>query len=147
MGLDTTHDCWHGAYSIFHQWRQEIARAAGLPPLRLMEGFFVRGDHMDPLREWGERCPNLAESFYRSLPISWITLRPDPLFILLNHSDSDGEIDADDCGPIADRLEELLPDLPEGDNCGHIGNWKDKTQSFIDGLRAASAAGEPVEFH
>lgn len=30
MGLDTTHDCWHGAYSAFHRFRHGIARAIGL---------------------------------------------------------------------------------------------------------------------
>lgn len=23
MGLDTSHDCWHGAYSAFTRWRQQ----------------------------------------------------------------------------------------------------------------------------
>ncbi len=29
MGLDTSHDCWHGAYSAFGRWRRAIAEAAG----------------------------------------------------------------------------------------------------------------------
>ena len=28
MGLDTTHDCWHGPYSMFMRWRTAIAAAA-----------------------------------------------------------------------------------------------------------------------
>jgi hypothetical protein len=33
MGLDTTHDCWHGAYSAFMRWRRKLAEVAGYPPL------------------------------------------------------------------------------------------------------------------
>lgn len=43
MGIDTSHDCWHGAYSAFMRWRQEIARAAGIP-LMIMEGFYDAPD-------------------------------------------------------------------------------------------------------
>jgi hypothetical protein len=24
MGLDTTHDAWHGAYSAFMRWREKV---------------------------------------------------------------------------------------------------------------------------
>ena len=30
MGLDTTHDCWHGPYSSFMQFRRVIAKAVGI---------------------------------------------------------------------------------------------------------------------
>ena len=39
MGLDTTHDCWHGSYSAFAIWRKKLAEAANIP-LDLMEGHF-----------------------------------------------------------------------------------------------------------
>jgi hypothetical protein len=29
MGLDTSHDAWHGAYSAFTRWRNTVAAAAG----------------------------------------------------------------------------------------------------------------------
>lgn len=45
------------------------------------------------------------------------------------------------------RLKELLPLLLEGDGGGHIGDWREKTQTFIDGLMRAHEAGEDVEFH
>ncbi len=121
MGLDTSHNAWHGAYSAFMRWRTEIARLIDVP-LDKMEGFVLGG-------------------------VKWETLRPDPLYALLSHSDCDGEIAPDDCAKIADRLEELLPKLPEGDAGGHIGYWREKTKQFIDGCRAASAAGEPLDFH
>lgn len=43
--------------------------------------------------------------------------------------------------------EELIPKLPDEDTGGHIGNWRDKTQQFVDGLREASKAKEDVGFH
>jgi len=48
MGLDTTHGCWHGAYSAFHRWRAGLANAAGIP-LDLMEGYY--DDEDDALLE------------------------------------------------------------------------------------------------
>lgn len=120
MGLDTTHDCWHGAYSAFHRWRVRVAQLIGVD-LDEMRGF------------GGDR--------------SWDTV-DSPLVTLLNHSDCDGEIVVGDCEPIADALEALLPAMANmRDGGGHIGAWVDKTQQFIDGLRAALAAGENVEFH
>ncbi len=29
MGLDTTHDCWHGSYGSFSRFRDALATAAG----------------------------------------------------------------------------------------------------------------------
>ena len=162
MGLDTSHDCWHGAYSAFMRWREKIAEVAGFPPLWAMEGFFDPGEWAMYRR--GERIDLVAAaeigamdtgtwlmsgpaSVVRSLPIRWTRYETDPLWILLSHSDCDGIIEAKDCGPIARRLEEILPAIPEGDGGGHIGDWRAKTQAFIDGLRSAEAAGENVEFH
>jgi hypothetical protein len=135
----------------------EVARAAGLPPLELMEGFFTS---MDRKRGWTGGMPtfylgpnpdelalNCIERLEKSLPILWECLKPSALHELLYHSDCDGDLPAASCGPIADALEEILPNMPQGDGGGHIGDWRAKTQQFIDGLRAAAANGEPVEFH
>lgn len=144
MGLDTTHDCWHGAYSAFMRWRQKIAEVAGLPPLMLMDGFYRDG----ALRSGNGGNTYAIEECEQSLPIKWEALRPSPLHILLNHSDCDGSISANDCGPIADALEALLPKLEaEGNGGGHIGGYAEKTRTFIAGLRFAASRGEDVEFH
>jgi hypothetical protein len=151
MGLDCSHNAWHGAYSSFHRWRCKIAEVAGLPPLDLMEGFY------EPLTSKG--LPTLyhgpqtrtEERFLGSiddrLPIKWDCLKPSPLHELLYHSDCDGEIKAKNCAAIADELEKLIPLLPDEEGGGHIGIWKVKTQQFVDGLRAAAIAGEPLDFH
>jgi hypothetical protein len=150
MGLDTSHDAWHGAYSAFMRWREKLAEVAGLPPLKMMEGFWEAGvAPYDPatmiFHDPGGK--DSVQKFLSGLPIRWECLKPDPLYTLLCHSDCDGEIAAADCGPIADSLERLLPLLSDGDGGGHIGNWRDKTQQFVDGLRRASAANEPLDFH
>lgn len=119
MGLDTTHDCWHGAYSAFSRWRQKIAEVAGLGTLDDYIGY--GGDKRWPVDS--------------------------PLVILLNHSDCDGEIQWEDCGPLAEALERLLPSLSNaGDGGGHIGSYEEKTKQFISGLKLAASRKENVEF-
>ena len=152
MGLDCSHDAWHGAYSAFHRWRCKLAEVAGLPPLELMEGFYARlYPRESSLPTLYHSGPSGTHEWLRGiderLPIKWECLKPDPLHELLHHSDCEGEIAAEACGPIADSLERLLPLLPSGDGGGHIGLWHEKTQQFIDGLRRAAAANEPLDFH
>lgn len=151
MGLDVSHDAWGGSYIAFHRWRKELAVAAGLPPLDLMEGF-VEGAPVGLMRWLRFGCPNsdLLEQETRGIPIRWKALRPSPLHILLRHSDCDGEIAPEDCALIADELENLLPQMAElGEGGGHIagnGGYAAVTQRFIDGCRAAAMADEPLTF-
>jgi hypothetical protein len=82
MGLDTTHNCWHGAYSSFSRWRKTVADAAGYGNLDDYEGFGGK-----------KRWPDVED---------------DILVVLLHHSDCDGEIYSKDCLPLAIRLERLI---------------------------------------
>ncbi len=116
MGLDTTHGCWHGAYSAFNRWRTKIASLSGF--------------NLDDMLGHGGVMP-------------WPD--DDPLVKLLDHSDCDGSLAWQDCAAIADRLASLMPHL-DGSGGGHIGDWKEKTQAFIDGLRLASQDQEDVLF-
>jgi hypothetical protein len=118
MGLDVSHNCWSGAYSAFHRWRDAVATAAGFGSIDLYQGF---GGEL----EWPE----------------------DPLVVLLHHSDCDGDIAPEDCAPLADALERLIPMLDEmGDGGGHVGYYGKAARRFVAGLRAAAEVGEPVEF-
>lgn len=153
MGLDISHDAWHGAYSAFHRWRQEIAKVAGLPPLELMEGFYHKGDSHDPMAMLNYRYPNGDEldvytlrEIFKKLPIKWDCLKPMALHELLYHSDCDGYINPGACKKIADELEVLLDKL-EGDGGGHIGNYRAKTEQFIKGLREAHSKKQKLMFH
>lgn len=149
MGLDTSHDCWHGAYSAFSRWRDKLAEAAGYTfhKTSLWEGGSPVYDI--PSLDWG----NIEATIGNDLLGKWPTIpvrpdgTPDPLIILLAHSDCEGELQTEYLTPLADRLTELLPALEGQDGGGHIGNYVEKTQTFIDGLRRAAAAGENVEFH
>lgn len=147
MGLDVSHDCWHGAYSAFMRWRTKIAEVAGLPPLELMEGFYHPNYFSDPFARFdGQPLSFHAQEIQRRLPIKWDALKPNPLHELLYHSDCDGSIHYKKARGIADELEKLLPLLPDEIEPGHIGNWKVKTQYFIDGLRCAAKARQMIRF-
>jgi hypothetical protein len=68
----------------------------------------------------------------------------DPLVTLIYHSDCEDEIAAEDCGPLADRLQEILDTkMPARALYDEL---RPATERFIAGLRRAAAAGEPVEF-
>lgn len=154
MGLDISHDTWHGAYSAFMTWRTKIAHLAGFPPLELMEGYYSTDDHnpfvlLDYKYPKGDELDMAAlRRIKKRLPIKWDLFEKHPLFELLTHSDCDGYINYSKCGNIADELEKLLPLLEkEEDQCGHIGNWKVKTETFITGLRLAVKNKERLRFH
>lgn len=150
MGLDVSHDCWHGAYSAFMRWRMKLAEVAGIP-LPFMDMFYFPGDVlMDPFY-WqrtskDEFSQRKAEEVDRFLPLPWTLFDGDPLVHLLRHEDDRGHLDQEVLRPLANRLEELLPKLPDEDGGGHVRNWRVTTQRFIDGLRRAADAGERVEF-
>lgn len=112
MGLDTTHDCWHGGYGRFALFREAVAQAAGFGSLYAYIGF--GGD-----KEWP--CD-------------------DPLVVLLNHSDCDGEIATEECAALADRLDAIAPAIPDPD-------LRERCYQFAAGLRRADRAKEPVRFY
>lgn len=137
MGLDISHDAWHGAYGAFTRWRHQIAETAGYWVASVN---YDDGSKMDcVMLDWGHLPPG-------HLMGEWPETPADPLVVLFTHQDCEGVIHPTQAGPLADRLEELLPLLPEGDGPGHVRNWRDTTQKFIDGCRAAVAAGEPLDF-
>jgi hypothetical protein len=134
MGLDTSHECWHGGYISFGVWRNELARAAGykvLEPRIGQPGYELPWDEFEDKNYQGE---------WDSPP------GDDPLLFLLAHSDCDGVIHPRQGIHIAARLEQLLPLIRQPNPRHDIGWMREKTQQFIDGLRKAHAAGEDVIF-
>lgn len=151
MGLDTSHDAFHGAYSAFNRFRQMICFVIGgsFPPHYKYNAdftFITNGPNGLPIRK-----TDLDENhIYFDDAFSQET-HPG-LFEFLTHSDCDGEISPEMCIKVADDLESLMPKIETIDNggAGHIaarGGYGGVTRKFIDGCRAAADAGEPLEFH
>jgi hypothetical protein len=138
MGLDTSHGAWHGAYSAFSRWRNAVEAAAGYPLMKDENGLVYPSNI-----NWGA----ITEA---NLEGQWDSTPEDPLVVLIAHSDYKGAIYPEQAVPLADRLEGLLPHIVEDDEAwGHIareGGMVAVTRRFIDGLRAAAAANEPVHF-
>lgn len=152
MGLDCSHDAFHGAYSAFNRFRQAVCKALGpnasFPPhwqydekgdMRKDENGLVMYD-----RSLDERNIYFPEGFSEEANPG--------LWEFLTHSDCDGEISPEMCVKVADEMEKLLPAI-EGlgwDSHGHIaarGGLVEVTKKFIAGCRAAAEAGEPLDFH
>lgn len=167
MGLDTTHDCWHGPYSMFMRWREWVAAQVGIP-LRLMEGF-VDYEPDDEDRKW-------LNTQWRSSPngtvpmllnavdalaktggaLSWSCFESDPLALLLHHSDCDGKLRWYDCRGIASRLVQIYRQSKDNDLLGHGGldyrrgcydSMRRATLRFACGCLRAYKAREDVQFH
>jgi len=138
MGLDTTHGCWNGSYSSFNGWRKELARAAGLPPLELMEGYAALNPLVKLLYDKKLISHISGTDLSEQLPIRWSCLKEDPLIGLLDHSDCDGNIPWEHCTALSNRLQELLPKMPEG--------LRERTKIFSDGLIDAAERHENVDF-
>lgn len=81
MGLDTSHDCFHGSYSTFNSWRLILTKLAGYGDIYEYLGY--RGNKHFP--------------------------KNDILTILLEHSDCDGQIKWEMCDTLSKRLKEILP--------------------------------------
>ncbi len=137
MGLDCSHDAWHGAYSAFNRFRQAITASIGgsFPPHKDIE---KHPEH--DMIYWDEEKFDM-----NNYP---------GLFEFLSHSDCDGEISPGMCFKVASDLVTILPRIELlCPNCfksvGHIknmGGFIEATKTFIKGCRKAHAAGEPLLF-
>jgi hypothetical protein len=136
MGLDTSHNCWHGSYSSFTRWRHALAEAAGYPVWKVEtdKGYFQPCIILD----WGHLPPG-------HLLGDWPAVPPDPLLILLTHQDCEGKIEAQHCPHLANAIEALIPKLDDTPKA-----WASDAElarRFVTGLRKAHKAGEDVDFH
>lgn len=125
MGLDTTHGCWNGPYSAFHRWRCHL------------HGLITKSEPEYRYGSWDESLRRAwDEGRYEDQSV--------PINVLMLHSDCDGEIPAEVCGPLADALQEIVDGLPARALYDTI---RPATERFIAGLRRAQEAGESVEFY
>jgi hypothetical protein len=148
MGLDVSHDAWHGAYSAFSRWRHLLAEAAGYEVAEIVEETISvpgRPDYKSTrplvLIDWGHVKPENFQGEWAEADEP-----SDALLYLIVHSDCDGYLTPRHAGLVADRLQELLPSLPDEVVPGHIGDLRAKTAAFIKGCREAAATGARLEF-
>jgi len=128
MGLDTSHNAWHGSYTGFGEWRKWIAEQIGIK-LDAMEGFKPSGK-----------------------VITWKSLPHDDLHYLLHHSDCDGSITWNRCGKIAKRLKEVVKKVQKESKANKTildeNEWKLKaTKCFTKGCQQAFDLKETLEFN
>ncbi len=118
MGLDTTHNCWHGPYSSFNNFRYALAKRIGIN-LNDYIGYKDAG------------TKDLASIEHDLMP-------------LFNHSDCDGELNNDQrriiigLNDVLDRWD--LPDTMESKD------FKADIIQFRDGCLDAFAANEIIYF-
>lgn len=149
MGLNCSHDAFHGAYSAFNSFRQAVAAATGgsFPPHYVYENGDVSWDDNTGLLK---RHADLDERrWYWGDDYSAET-HPG-LYILFMHSDFGGEISPEDCVLVANDLEAALPRIASlgWHPYGHIalgGGYVAVTKKFIAGCRAAAEEGVPLTF-
>lgn len=129
MGLDTSHDAWHGPYGSFMDWRIWLAWQIDIN-LREMEGY-----------GGGER------------PFSTVSHDIVPL---LSHSDCDGELTPDECRRVAKGLREVLLNFENNrtlftelgfQNTGDVHFYLQATERFIAACDLAASKNESIDFH
>lgn len=112
MGLHFDHGKGHWSYTGFNEFRKRLASQIGID-LDQMHGF--RPWRCEPARPFAD--------------IPWSTVS-DPIALLLNHSDCDGELAAHDCRTVGPRLREL------------VGMWEADDYDRVHGLLLAGAMDE-----
>jgi hypothetical protein len=132
-----SHGCWNGAYALqdFDHFKTAVYAATGKRYRGI--GYFALpgGEYVNPrflYGDWGDFVP------------------ADAAYILLMHAGDGGSIAPNLCERLAARLESLLPVLeagvPVATTDGTTEGWGVVTRRFIEGLRQAAAAKEPIEF-
>lgn len=113
MGIDFSHGGAHWAYSGFHRFRERLSEAEGFD-LNMMDGFGGSG-------------------------VSWKTVET-PLKPLLDHSDCDDDLSAEDCAGIWPRLSEIVETWPDGDFD------KQEGRKLVTGMVDCARSGQRLTF-
>lgn len=117
MGLDTSHNCWHGSYTSFNEFRFALGRQIGI---NLSEYIGFGGDK-DPDSVKHDANP------------------------LLFHSDCDGELSVDESKRIVTGLNDILEKF-NLNIANYTGIEQDIIQ-FRDGCLDAISKNETIDFH
>ena len=126
MGLDTSHDAWHGPYSSFNQFRYWLAKKIGI--------------NLDDYLGYGKVNPtkDLTSIDHKLMP-------------LFHHSDCDGILTPSECKQIAEGIDEVLnsmsqEEIDDPENNWHFSNYS-KAKQFKEGCLLAYSKKENIDFH
>lgn len=119
MGLDTTHNCWHGPYSSFNRFRHSLASQIGI--------------NLDEYVGYGPTEGKDLNSIQHGI-------RP-----LLNHSDCDGFLTVKEAKEIAKGLSNILENFDEEIEADF--NFKENIEQFREGCLLAVKENKKIEFH
>lgn len=117
MGLDTTHNAFHGAYSSFMRFRMQLLELVNGSDIRDLEGYDEKA----------------------KTPVS--SLKDEGLEIFFNHSDCDGDISPEDCKKVADSLDFYIPKMDVESELYR------RSVQFRDGCLLAHSLNEVLDFH
>lgn len=119
MGLDTSHNCWHGSYSSFNKFRYSLGRQIGV--------------NLDEYNGYGKG------------EIKELTSIKHDLLPLFNHSDCEGELTVKESEQIVKGLNSVLENFNE--EFGLPYDFKNKIIQFRDGCLDAISKNEIIDFH
>lgn len=119
MGLDTSHNCWHGSYSSFNQFRYSLGRQIGV--------------NLDEYIGYGEGGTKYLTDIKHELY---------PFFM---HSDCEGELTVEESKQIVIGLNKVLENFNENLELSY--NFKNKIIQFRDGCLDAISKNEIIDFH
>ena len=118
MGLDTSHNCWHGPYSSFNRFRHTLAKQIGID-LNEYRGYDDKGEK------------DLETIEHDIMP-------------LLNHSDCDGSLTVKESRRIIKGLNNILENYNE--DIPSDFNFKEKVEQFRDGCVDAVGKRQIIRF-
>jgi hypothetical protein len=122
MGLNTTHDCWNGPYSSFHEFRTFLAKQINID--------------LDRQIEFGGDLHDLNETEHGIIP-------------LLNHSDCDGKLTVDECKSIITGLDDIISKMKKPEEMNKASreyHFRISAVQFRNGCQKAFDNNEEVEF-
>lgn len=119
MGLDTSHNCWHGPYSSFNGFRYSLGRQIGI--------------NLDEYIGYGGKGTKNIENIEHEL------------MLLFNHSDCEGELTVEESKQIVIGLNKVLENFNENLELSY--NFKNKIIQFRDGCLDAISKNEIIDFH
>jgi len=118
MGLDTSHNCWHGPYSSFGRFRRCLGEQIGI--------------NLDEYLGYNQNGTKYLDSIEHDI-------KP-----LLNHSDCDGSLTVKESRQIAKGLTQILKNFNEELPSDY--NFKEKIIQFRDGCLDAVSKKQKVKF-